>query len=59
MPDNIFDLAQWGGGPEMRASKAVNRYRQNPTARNAMAAEASLNELGKNKQTEIRQAARV
>ena len=48
-----------GGGPETRAAKAVRSYRKNPTEAGEAEAIAALNLLDENKQTELRQAARL
>ena len=57
--DRIMDCLT-GGGDEVRAAKAVRVYRKDPANEDAeQEALAALSQLDQNKQTEIRQAARL
>jgi hypothetical protein len=47
------------GGSEARAKKAVRRYQNDPTDDTAIRALAAVNDLDRNKRTELKMAARL
>jgi hypothetical protein len=56
---DVFIDSLSDGGSEARAKKAVRTYRNDPTDDTAIRALAAVNDLDRNKRTELKQAARL